>query len=314
MQESLRGYAAAVLETVDDQVLDPVAAQLHQLSQALNTSGDLRDVLTDTALPVVLRAQVVGDLLGQAQPACRRLAEAAVRLEVPGELPPALDWLVTRTESEADRRAGRLEPDLPGGRTATNERLEGYALALLGSEPDGRVIDEVEDQLFRVARLIEANSELADTLGDVDLPVSLRQGIVTDLLAERAEPVTTSLVRYVVAQSRSQLVGHLDWLVDQVAAERGRRVADVVSAVDLDEDQRNRLTQALSAQMGRSVTLRVSVDPALLGGLTVTVGDTVLDGSIRRRFEALRSALGGRIPTGDQASRQRTGNEVERHP
>lgn len=299
MQETLRGYAAAILETVADPHLDGLAGQLRQVSDALSTSADLRSVLTDTALPVALRTEVVGDLLASADTACQRLVEAAVRLEIPGDLPAALDWLVSRTESEAERRAGRAEPDQPGGHTTTNERLQGYALALLGPEREGRVIDEVEDQVFRVARLIEANRDLRDTLGNIDLPAELREGIVTDLLSRQAEPATTALVRYAVRQSRSQLVEHLDWLVEQVAAERGRRVADVVSAVELDEDQRDRLAQSLSARLGRPVTLRTAVDPSLIGGLKVTVGDTVLDGTIRRRLDALRGVLGGRTPTGE---------------
>jgi F-type H+-transporting ATPase subunit delta len=86
-------------------------------------------------------------------------------------------------------------------------------------------------------------------------------------------------------------VDALDYLVEVAAADRGRRVADVRAAVDLDADERQRLSEALSRTMRRPVELRVRIDPSVLGGIGISVGDTVIDGTVRHRLEQLRESL-----------------------
>ena len=94
----------------------------------------------------------------------------------------------------------------------------------------------------------------------------------------------------------------LSHLVDRVAAESNRRLAEVRTAVDLDDDRRSQLAEALSRVAGRPVDVRVTVDPAVLGGFVATIGDTVVDGSTRHRLELLKERLDtpeAEITTGD---------------
>ena len=82
-------------------------------------------------------------------------------------------------------------------------------------------------------------------------------------------------------------------LSEEVAARRERRVATVVSAIALTDDQRDRLLAALSAKFGGQVYLNVVIDPDVIGGLRVTVGDQVIDGTIATRLDEARLRLVG---------------------
>jgi ATP synthase F1 delta subunit len=302
MREAINGYAAAVFERLPEAGVNDVLGTLTQFSQALADNEDLAQNLGDDALPVTLRLGIVTDLLAGGPAAVRSLVSFAVRADPASELANDLGWLIFRAEQELPRRRGEPDPDPPVGHSGVNERLHGYSLALFEPVEDTQVIDEVEDQLFRMARILESNRPLNDMLTNFDLPAAEREGVVTDLLAGKAEEITVALVRYAVRQNRGQLVSHLDWLAERVADERGRRNATVSSAVELRPEQRERLAGALSALTGRRVSLQVSVDPTLLGGLRVVVGDTVLDGTVRRRLQQVGAVL-------VHGTRQRSGGE-----
>lgn len=175
---------------------------------------------------------------------------------------------------------------------AAAERVAAYAEAFFSVVRAEDTLGEVEDELFRLARVLEGNDELMDTLADPHLDMTRRQQIVVDLLAGKARPATISLVGLVVGNGR---VRELPEIVDAVlalgAASREKAVAEVRSAVALDEAQTARLAEALGKATGKSIEVRVTVDPTLQGGIVAQVGDTVIDGSVRRRLEQLRAAL-----------------------
>ena len=80
-------------------------------------------------------------------------------------------------------------------------------------------------------------------------------------------------------------------LVERAAAERQREVAEVRTAIMLDDEQRRRLTEALEKATGKQIELKVIQDPSVLGGVIARIGDTVIDGTVRRRLDQLREAL-----------------------
>ena len=173
-----------------------------------------------------------------------------------------------------------------------DDRTTAYASALFAVAGSEGSLAEVEDELFRFARTLESNDELRTALTDAGLPVSRRQQIVEDLLGGRANPVTAALASMVVGVGRSRdLVSIIDELVKLSASEANKELAEVRSAVPLDDDQRNRLAEALGRATGKSIELKVVVDPSVLGGLVAQVGDTVIDGSVRSRLEQLKTAF-----------------------
>lgn len=171
-------------------------------------------------------------------------------------------------------------------------RTDAYAAALYSVANAEGQLDAVGDELFSVARAVEENDELRDSLGDPRVPAARRQQIVEDLLGGRASDVTIGLVSMVVAAGRArELPAIVDAVLQVSATEQGRQVAEIRSAIDLTDDQRTRLATALKTATGRDVDVRVTVDPSIEGGIIARVGDTVIDGSVRHRLGRLRDAM-----------------------
>jgi F-type H+-transporting ATPase subunit delta len=175
---------------------------------------------------------------------------------------------------------------------ANDDRIESYAEAMFGVARAEGTIDEVEDELFRFARALEGSDELREALTDPHIPASRRQQIVEDLLGPRATAVTTALVSMVVGIGRGRdLPAIIDSLVQKSAAAHDKAIAEVRTTIDLTPAQRERLAQAINKATGKAVELKVIVDPTILGGVVTTIGDTVIDGSIRTRLDQLKNAI-----------------------
>jgi F-type H+-transporting ATPase subunit delta len=171
-------------------------------------------------------------------------------------------------------------------------QAEAYATALYSVANAEGQLDAVGDQLFAVGQAVEGSDELRDALGDPHLPASRRQQIVEDVLGDKASDVTVGLVSMVVAAGRGRYLPLIvDALLEASAADRGRKVAEVRSAIELSDDQRTRLAAALRTATGHNVDVRVTVDPSIKGGIIARVGDTVIDGSVRHRLGRLGDAL-----------------------
>jgi F-type H+-transporting ATPase subunit delta len=172
------------------------------------------------------------------------------------------------------------------------ERDKAYAAAIAAVAQAEGELGKVQDELFSLSRTLGGSEELLTTLTDAQVPVARRQQIVEDLLAGKVSKSTAATVSMVVAAGRARdLTGIADELVALGAAEGGREVAVVRSAIDLTDDQKTRLAAALQRAVGTPVDVRVVIDPSVLGGLVAQVGDTVIDGSVRRRLDLLKQAI-----------------------
>jgi F-type H+-transporting ATPase subunit delta len=173
-----------------------------------------------------------------------------------------------------------------------NARIEGYAKALFEIARAEGSLDEVEDELFRFARSYESSDALRNALTDDMIPAAKRQAIVEDLLGGKATSTTTQLVSMVVGSGRgSDLPAIIDILVARASSSKNLEVAEARTAVPLTQDQEDRLRAALANATGKQVNLKVVVDPSVLGGIIATVGDTVIDGSVRTRLDQLKARL-----------------------
>lgn len=165
--------------------------------------------------------------------------------------------------------------------------------ALAIAERD-EVIEDVEDELFRFARTLVAEPRLRDLLADVAQPVDGRLGLLDTLLSSKVQPVSLQLLRQAIRLPRGRLLDALvESLAELAAARRGRSVAQVRAAAPLTAEQERRLTEDLSRIYGRAIDVQVEVDPDLLGGLVIRVGDEVIDGSVAARLAAARQRLAG---------------------
>ena len=174
----------------------------------------------------------------------------------------------------------------------SDSRIDGYSRALFEIARAEGTLDEVEDELFRFARAYESNDQLRNALTDELVPLESRQGVVETLLGEQATSTTRQLVSMVVGAGRGRdLPAIIDRLVARAAAAKDAAVAEVRAAVELSADQIDRLTAALANATGRNVRVKVVVDPSVLGGIVATIGDTVIDGSVRSRLDQMKSRL-----------------------
>ncbi|MGD0285324.1 MAG: ATP synthase F1 subunit delta [Acidimicrobiales bacterium] len=299
MRDLLRGYATAILESAATagRALE-VANDLDAFSRALTESDPLRNVLTDGAIPARARRGVVHDLLdAKAAAESQALVSWAALVEPAPEFPVAVLALVElalETADAADAGQVRTVPaeELLGGRTAVRERIRGYADRLFQEVDRLELIDDIEDELVRFARILDSSRGLRHALGDPSTAVAQRVALAGDLLKGKVLVATARLVTYVLEAGHIRdLVGTLEWVAGLAAEERGRRVAEVRSAVELDDDEYIRLVEALERTAGRPVKVRVQIEPSLLGGMAVEIGDTVIDGSVRHRLDQLRETL-----------------------
>ncbi|AYY14275.1 F0F1 ATP synthase subunit delta [Actinobacteria bacterium YIM 96077] len=167
----------------------------------------------------------------------------------------------------------------------------GFEAVFIVAEREGR-LDAVEDELFRVDRTVASNGELRHALSDPTRDSAAHAELLDGLLAGKADERTVMLVHQVVQHPRGRQLGDaLNALVEQSARRRERLLARIRVAAPLRPDQETRLTAALARIYQREVDLQVEVDPEVLGGVVVRVGDEVIDGSVAHRLEEIRRQL-----------------------
>lgn len=175
---------------------------------------------------------------------------------------------------------------------SVDDRIRGYAAGILEIARGEGQLERVESELFQVGRAIESSAQLYDALADPRVPAEKKQAIVADMIGGRASDLTVSIASFVVATGRGQDLGAIaDALAAEAATSRNKEVAIVRSAIALDDETISRLATALGRATGKEVDVKVVVDPSVVGGIVATVGDTVIDGSVRTKLDSLRAAL-----------------------
>jgi F-type H+-transporting ATPase subunit delta len=170
--------------------------------------------------------------------------------------------------------------------------LDAYAEALVEITKAEGNLDRVKHELLDVADQVEAHESLRSTLTDELVPATRRQEIVEQLFQGKAHPQTANLVSFVIGAGRAKDLGEIARrMAHRIAAGADATFAEVRSATPLTAEQQARLGAALSAKLGKNLDLRVVVDPSVVGGLVVTVGDQVLDGSVRTKLDQLKTLL-----------------------
>jgi F-type H+-transporting ATPase subunit delta len=171
--------------------------------------------------------------------------------------------------------------------------LLGAEAVFASAEAQGELAD-VEDELFRFSRVLEQQPEFAVALTNSAIPIDARLHLLHDVLEGKVRSGTLRLVEEVVRAPRGRPLDRaLHEFVRLAAARRQKLVAEVWSAVRLTEAQETRLSAGLERQYGRAVALQVTVDEAVLGGLTVRIGDEVIEGSIATRLIEARRLITG---------------------
>jgi len=152
----------------------------------------------------------------------------------------------------------------------------------------------IEAELFAFARIVASDPELELALGSKLAEGAGKAAIVDRLLAKKAHPGTLAIVDHLVRSPRGRRVGEMfSFAADVVAAAGQRRVATVTTAAPLPATQRDRLAEALTKQYGTGIQLNAVIDPTVIGGVRVQIGDDVIDGTVAARLADLRLQLAG---------------------
>lgn len=241
-----------------------VAQDLLAVATLLDGEKSLRTALADAGVSVEARTTLANDVFAG------RVSAPAVELLVAAI---AVRW------ADAD--------DL----VVAVEEL-GAAVAFTAAEADG-TLDAVEEELFLFGRAVDANPDLQMTLTNPALAAEAKAAVVRDLVSAGA-PITVALLAHTAANLRGRRVdAAVSSLSTLAAAQRARVVAQVTVACALDDTQYERLARALARFAGREVRINVVVDPAVLGGASVRLGDEVIDGTMLTRLSQARRVIVG---------------------
>ena len=151
---------------------------------------------------------------------------------------------------------------------AKDELVQGYAEALFRVVKAEDELDRVEDELFRVGKVLESNYELKQALSDQNVDPAERSKMLEELLGEKVHPHTLGLVSFIVAQGRARQLPQILEEVSALAADARQSVlAEVRSAVPLDEEHQKKIAAALSKATGKKVEVKALVDPSVIGGI-----------------------------------------------
>ena len=262
---ALRAVRTALTELAEDSG-DPLAAvsdELFSVVRLLDRSGQLRRALGDPTTVKASKESLLDSLLGE------QLSPLTMGV---------LKNVIAQRWSSARDLVDAVE-------------VLAVQATFLVAEADGS-LDDVEDELFRFSRIVAHDPALRAVLTDRGLEADRKTALLAGLLEDRTHAETLRLVTSLVLAPRGRtLEGGLEEYARIAAEIRERSVARVTSAIRLTDEQEERLSAALCSTLGRKVQLQVDVDPEVLGGLVVRVGDEVIDGTIRHHLRAARIAL-----------------------
>ncbi len=174
----------------------------------------------------------------------------------------------------------------------TSETIETLARVLFELATASDVVDGVDADLASVVKAVRGHVDLHQALTDTSLPAEKKRDIMRDIFGESVTPETLAIVTLMVERGMTDQLSELAHRFSEIAeAERGVVVADVTTAIELDDALRAKLVKQISAAVGRPVTLRERVDESILGGIRINVAGRVLDGTVASQLDSVRQAL-----------------------
>jgi F-type H+-transporting ATPase subunit delta len=270
MQGASRNSLAALRDALPtDGDLTQLSSDLFGVVSLLTTQASLRRALADPSAASVSKVRVVDSLFASrvGDQALALLREAASsRWSQPRDLLDSLEELAVDA-------------------------------ALAAAESDG-VLDGVEDELFRFERILDAEPDLRAALTNRSYPAETKRGLLHTLLDGKVNSVTFSLLERAVLEPRGRTIERaLHDLSTLAGQRRDRLIAHVTSATELTADEQRDLGAALGQLFEHDVRLQVVVDASLIGGLTVRIGDEIIDASVARQLDEARRKLTGHSGT-----------------
>jgi F-type H+-transporting ATPase subunit delta len=185
------------------------------------------------------------------------------------------------------------EPDLKETFNPGVERVASvYAEAVYSEAEAQHALEQVREELHGILALTEADEAMRSFLLGGVVGRTVRDATIREAFGDRVHPVVFNFLLVLSDHDRLNLLKPIVSTFEEMSEEKSGKVrATVVAAAPLPEDQRERLTNQLREITRRDPILEVTIDPELLGGLIVQVGDWRYDASVRRQLEVLRDQL-----------------------
>ena len=243
---------------------EQIGDQLFAVVRLLDSEHGLRRALSDTSKPPAEKAAVVGRLLhGRVSEATEGLVAdaAAAHWATSGDFADALEQLAMEALATAAQYGGKL--------------------------------DDLEDDLFRFGRVVSGQTGLRSALTGPTTP-DAKASLLASLLSGKVSGPSLSLITQALTHPRGrspQVV--LDLAASIAARRREQLIAVVRAATELSAAQRQRLLTALTQAYGQGIHLNVVHDPAGIGGISVQIGDELIDGTAASRLAEVRRKLAG---------------------
>lgn len=253
--------AAAVTALAGEKgVTRATGEQLLSAGRDIAGSPQLRSLLVDPSIEPAEKSKLIGSIFSSLDPAATRL----------------LAGITTARWSDSD--------ELIDG-------IEQVGIRAVAASADGAAI---ESDLFAFARAVTSDNDLELAVGSTLSDPAQKAALVDRLLAGKAHDGTVAIVRHLVQSPRGRRIGELiQSAAETVADASGGIVAIVTAAAPPSASQLATLTETLKAQYGREPRIALRIDPAVIGGLRVQIGEDVIDGTVAARLADLRLQLAG---------------------
>ncbi|HML51232.1 MAG TPA: F0F1 ATP synthase subunit delta [Propionicimonas sp.] len=239
-----------------------LAEELFGIADVLHEQATLRNALADSTTADDSRRAMAAALFGG------KLSETAT--SIIGEA-AGLRWGIGSRLTDAINRQGLR--------------------VLFGTAQAAQALDQVESELFHLNRAVAADTELRQALDNRNAPLAARLTLLSDLLSTKADPVTLALAQRAVAASQRSFEATTEEYLRLAAAIRERAIATVTVAQPLTAAQTKKLREILVRKLDREVNLQIVIDPSVLGGARVKVGDEVIEGTVAARLAAAQQQL-----------------------
>lgn len=166
-----------------------------------------------------------------------------------------------------------------------------YAEAAFRLAVENQQLQHWSDMLGLIEALVR-DEQIASRIGDPNVDDHALQSLILGILGDRLDGTGRNLVQVLVQNGRLELVPHIREMFDELKREHeGVLEAKIISAQPVDDEQIKPLLSALERKYGRKVSAQVEVDPELIGGARILVGDKVIDATVRGRLDAMAAAL-----------------------
>ncbi|MBC7074569.1 MAG: F0F1 ATP synthase subunit delta [Syntrophomonadaceae bacterium] len=167
-----------------------------------------------------------------------------------------------------------------------------YAEAFFGIAQGAQKIEDYQQELEYVVQVIDEVENLKEYFGHLLIPAKEKKEVVRKIFAERISQTTLNFLLLIIDKRRESYIGLIAEEYKLLADEaRNITKAELVSAQEISDEEIKSLSEALSATTGKTVQLKPTVDPSLLGGVKIRIGDQIIDGTVTKKLEILKEKL-----------------------